>query len=78
MEGTTMTTEKIEAWIAEQAAPHRLIETLVKAKAEAGRLGLYRTMHALDEATQQIGWEVASLRDPEQRRLADQYMRMRE
>jgi hypothetical protein len=71
-------TTKIEAWIEEQRSMEILSEVLVQSKAEAGRLGLYRTMHALDSATQEIGWEIASRRDPEQRRLADKYMEMRD
>lgn len=71
-------TEKIEEWIERQRRLEAFAETLVRAKAEAGELGLYRTMRALDGATQEVGWELASLRDPEQRRLADKYMRMRD
>lgn len=36
-----------------------LIIRMVEVKNEAGRLGLYRTMHAMDEATRVVGWEVA-------------------
>lgn len=53
------------------------INRLVAIKEEAGRLGFYRTMHALDGALQQIGWEVASHRDPSQRKLGDKYMKER-
>lgn len=74
----TIDTNKIEDWIDRQRRLEAFANTLVRAKTEAGELGLYRTMHALDEATQQVGWELASLRDPEQRRLADKYMRMRD
>lgn len=28
-------------------------------KVELGRLGLFRTMHAMDEATRALGWELA-------------------
>jgi hypothetical protein len=73
-----MDTTKIEAWIADQRSMEILCETLVQAKAEAGRLELWQTMHALDDATQHIGWEIASRRDPEQRRLGDKYMKMKE
>jgi hypothetical protein len=73
-----MDTTKIEAWIAEQESMLTLAEVLVQAKAEAGRLQLWQTMHALDNATQHIGWEIASRRDDEQRRLGDKYMKMRE
>lgn len=54
------------------------IRRLNALKTEAGQLGFYRTMHALDAATQQIGWEVASHRDPAQRKLGDKYIAMRE
>lgn len=54
------------------------IRRLNALKTEAGKLGFYRTMHALDEATQQIGWEVASHRDPSQRKLGDRYMKERQ
>lgn len=39
----------------------RLCETLILAKAEAGRVGLWKTMHALNTATDAIGWEVADI-----------------
>lgn len=32
---------------------------VVALKAEAGRLGLYQTMQALEPATQTVGWELA-------------------
>lgn len=54
------------------------IQRLVAIKEEAGRLGFYRTMHAMDAAVQEIGWEVASRRDPAQRKLADKYKKIRE
>ena len=38
-----------------------LTERLVLLKDEAGRLGLFRTMHALDHATRAVGWERAEL-----------------
>jgi hypothetical protein len=53
------------------------IHRLVAIKEEAGRLGFYRTMHALDGAVQEIGWEVASHRDPAQRKLGDKYKEVR-
>ena len=34
---------------------------LVAAKNRAAELGLWKTMHALDKATQAIGWERAEL-----------------
>src|SRR5687768_2734487 len=39
----------------------QFITELVLAKDRAGRLGLWKTMHALDEATNAAGWELASL-----------------
>lgn len=35
------------------------VNMLVLAKHRAGQLGLFRTMHALDSVTQEVGWEVA-------------------
>lgn len=32
-------------------------------KAEAGNLGLLKTMHAIDGATKALGWEVAEMRE---------------
>ena len=32
-------------------------------KAEAGNLGLFKTMHAINGATQALGWEVAEMRE---------------
>ncbi len=32
-------------------------------KAEAGRLGLLKTMHAMDEGTKALGYEVAEMRE---------------
>lgn len=34
---------------------------LVRIKAEAGRLGLLKTMHSLDGATNTTGWEQADI-----------------
>jgi hypothetical protein len=34
---------------------------LVQIKAKAGSLGLFRTMHALDKATNAVGWELADM-----------------
>lgn len=36
-----------------------LILTLLAAKDEAARLGLWRTFHGIDVATTAVGWEVA-------------------
>jgi phage gp36-like protein len=36
-----------------------LILAILSAKSEAGQLGLWKTMHALDDASSAIGWEVA-------------------
>ena len=35
------------------------IRRLVSMKDEAGRLGLFKTMHAMDEATRAVGYEFA-------------------
>jgi hypothetical protein len=37
------------------------VAELVALKNEAGRLGLWKTMHALDEATTAVGWEWPTL-----------------
>lgn len=42
-------------------------------KEKAGRLGLYRTMQALEPATQEVGWELAIIEDPSQVELRDKY-----
>ena len=34
---------------------------LVRMKDRSGRLGLWKTMHAIDEATKVAGWEIADL-----------------
>lgn len=34
---------------------------LVKLKDKAGRLGLWKTMHALDTATREVGYEAAEI-----------------
>ena len=43
----------------QEAQARELAITLVKLKDKAGRMGMYKTMHALDEATRAIGWEIA-------------------
>ena len=48
-------------------------------KAEAGRLKLWRTMHALDEATFQLGYEVQDrIGDDRSRVLSDRARARRE
>ena len=37
------------------------IMDLVKLKDEAGRLGLFKTMHKLDAAVKEVGWELESI-----------------
>lgn len=32
-------------------------------KAKAGKLGLWKTMHSIESATQTVGWEIAELID---------------
>lgn len=34
---------------------------IINLKARAGEIGLYKTMHALEPATQAIGWEMAEI-----------------
>jgi len=46
---------------------------LTTIKDRAARLGLWRTMHALDRAIQEIGWEIAN--DPKGR---DRYIKARD
>jgi hypothetical protein len=46
---------------AQAEAGRDFILRLVVAKDEAGRLGLWKTMHALDEVTRTVGYEVADL-----------------
>ena len=36
-------------------------------KAEAGKLNLFKTMHALEGATQTVGWEIAEHLDKKPR-----------
>lgn len=38
---------------------HDFVRRLVEMKAEAGRIGLFRTMQKLDAATQEVGYELA-------------------
>ena len=37
------------------------INRLVQMKHEAGRLGMYKTMHALEHPQKQVGWEYAEM-----------------
>lgn len=37
----------------------KLITQLLEAKNLAGKLGLWVTFHAIDDATTKVGWEVA-------------------
>jgi hypothetical protein len=39
--------------------PHEFASALMLMKMRAGQLGFYKTMHALEPATQAIGWEMA-------------------
>lgn len=39
---------------------------LAAMKHEAGRLGLWRTMRALEEATMRVGWEIADIEEGRQ------------
>jgi len=38
---------------------HPLVLKVVQLKAEAGQLGFFKTMHALEEAVKAVGWELA-------------------
>lgn len=38
---------------------HEFASALMLVKARAGQLGFFKTMHALEPATQAIGWEMA-------------------
>ena len=40
---------------------HELALAIVQLKFEAGRLGMWKTMHALEPATQAVGWEMAEI-----------------
>ena len=40
---------------------HELARDITLVKARAGQLGLFKTMHALEPATQAIGWEMAEI-----------------
>lgn len=51
------------AW---RRASREFASRLVLVKVEAGRLGLWRTMHALDKGTQAVGWEIARIEDGRQ------------
>lgn len=59
-------------------ASEQLAIELVYLKARAGKLGLFRTMHALDKATQEIGWEIAVQLDPKQAAHRDRYLASRQ
>lgn len=48
---TTTPIAKLEA--------HEFASALMLMKLRAGQLGFYKTMHALEPATQAIGWEMA-------------------
>ena len=51
---------------------------LVAMKARAGQIGLLVTMHAMDKATQAVGWEIATKLDRKQGALANRYIDSRE
>ena len=46
---------------------------IVLLKAKCGELGLFRTMHAMESAVQTVGWELAEMRDPKQRKIEEEY-----
>lgn len=55
--------EQCHRWVAESknGKISRFIAELVQMKDRAGRLGLWKTMHALDEATKAVGYEYAEI-----------------
>lgn len=50
----------------------RFAADLVLVKDRAGRLGLWRTMHALDAATKEVGWEIADILEGRQADTAEE------
>lgn len=38
---------------------------IVQLKADIGSLGLFKTMHAMEEAVTAVGWEIAELEERE-------------
>lgn len=50
---------------------------LTAMKVRAGELGLFRTMHGLDHATQAVGWEIAAKLDPKADAQRERYLRSR-
>lgn len=42
---------------------HDLALEIVQLKARAMRMGMYKTAHALEPATQAVGWEMAEILD---------------
>ena len=40
---------------------HELARDITLLKARAGQLGMFKTMHALEPATQAVGWEMAEI-----------------
>jgi len=40
---------------------HELAKDIILLKFKAGQLGLFKTMHALEPATQAVGWEMAEI-----------------
>jgi len=40
---------------------HEFASAIVLLKHRAGQLGFFKTMHALEPATQAVGWEMAEL-----------------
>lgn len=49
--------------IQERAEAIKIAQALAVAKADLGRLGLFKTMHALDAAVKAIGYEIADRLD---------------
>ena len=40
---------------------HELARDITLLKTRAGQLGMFKTMHALEPATQAVGWEMAEI-----------------
>lgn len=49
------------------------VSRLALMKTEAGALGLYRTLHALDQTTNTAGWEIADLETGKQADTMTEY-----
>ena len=57
-----MNTKRVPSRV-EVARWKQLAVDIVRLKQRAGEVGLYRTMHALEEGVKAVGWEIAGLLD---------------